>query len=271
LISAGAALAAVAVSLQIETLRVIAGFFDMHEYQTFVYLAVQKTGTTFIAAMLDRFSREKAIRSDSHIPMGADYDPKKFYFISVRDPLDAYLSLYSYGSEARGKMRNKLEAQGINDLYDGTMGGFNEWLMYVMKPKNAEALDRSYAKMGDGAIAKLVGYQSWRYLRLALPNPIGTLAKCESEDEIRALYKEKRLPTYIVRYEHFIPDLVALVRGPLSHAITDIDAAVDFIENTLPINTSERVDALEDGVTLNRRLSRRLAEREWFLSEQFGY
>ena len=237
----------------------------------FVYLAVQKTGTTFIAAMLERFSKEKAIREDSHIPMGADYDPKKFYFISVRDPLDAYLSLYSYGSEARGKMRNKFEDQGIDALYDGTMGGFNEWLGYVLKPKHAEALDRGYAKMGDGGIAKLVGYQSWRYLRLALPNPMQTLAKCESEDEIRAVYKQKKLPAYIVRYENFIPDLVALVRGPLSHAITDVDAAVAFIENTRPLNTSERVDAYEDEVSLNRRLSRKLAEREWFLSEEFGY
>src|SRR4029077_6630713 len=100
----------------------------MHEFQSFVYLAPQKTGTTFISAMLDQFCKEEQVRHRSHEPMEADCDRSKFYFISVRDPLDAYLSLYSYGSGAQGSMRNKFEDEELGDLYDGTQSGFNELL-----------------------------------------------------------------------------------------------------------------------------------------------
>jgi len=243
----------------------------MHEFQSFVYLAPQKTGTTFISAMLKRFSREKEIRYESHHPMGANYDPKKFYFISVRDPLDSYLSLYSFGSERRGKMHKKLAIEGVNDLYDGTMRGFNKWLNYSLKPDNAEIIDKVFFGMGGGAISELIGLQSFRYLRVAIPDPGHTLAKCRSKDEIRALYKEKKLPAFFVRYETFVEDLTRLVRGPLAHAMTDVEGAVKFINETQPINSSERVDYYQDEVKLKRGATRKLMEREWFLHEEFGY
>jgi hypothetical protein len=244
----------------------------MHEFQTFVYLGVQKTGTTFISAMLDQFSKEPQVRRDIHRPMEPDYDDSKFYFITVRDPIDAYLSLYSYGSEELGNMRNKLERKGADtDFYDGTMDGFKKWLAFVLKPKNAEIMDRLYARLADGEIAKLIGLQSYRYLRLAVPDPVTTLGACRTEDDIRAVYKAKKLPRYIVRYEHFVPDLIALVRGPLAYAIKDVDAAVKFIETAPPINTSNRVDSFEEEIKLGRRLTRQYLEREWFLHEEFGY
>ena len=243
----------------------------MHEFQSFVYLAPQKTGTTFISTMLDQFCKEEQVRHRSHVPMGADYDRGKFYFISVRDPLDAYLSLYSYGSGAQGRVRNKFEDEGLGELYDGTLSGFNEWLTYVLKKRKAAALDRGYAKQGDGALAGLIGLQSYRYLRVALPAPDRTLAACKTEDDIRQVYREKKLPTYFVRYERFTADLVALLRGPLSHAISDVEAAVNFVETAPRINASERVDAFHDEIKLGKKLKRKLAEREWFLHEEFGY
>jgi hypothetical protein len=245
--------------------------FGMHEFETFVYLGVQKTGTTFISDFLIRFSKEKELTRKAHQPVGADVDRGKFYFISVRDPLDAYLSLYSYGSEAKGRAHNNFVRDGIENLYDGTMDGFSEWLGYVLKPRNAEQLEKPYAYMGNGRTSEIVGFQSWRYLRLALANPPTTLAACRNEDDIRALYKAEKLPHYIVRYENFIPDLIALVRGPLSHAFDDVEAAVKFLETAKPLNTSDRVDRYESEIVLNRRLARKLLEREWFLHEEFGY
>ena len=37
--------------------------FRMHEFPSFVYLGMQKTGTTFISDFLQRFSKEKEIMS----------------------------------------------------------------------------------------------------------------------------------------------------------------------------------------------------------------
>jgi hypothetical protein len=244
----------------------------MHEFQSFVYLGMQKTGTTFVSDFLKRFSKENEIGHEAHKPVGSDCDLNKFFFISVRDPLDAYLSLYSYGSEAKGRMRNNFVRDGIEqNFYDGTMDGFREWLDYVLRPKNAAQLDKPYAHMGEGETAKILGFQSWRYLRLALPTPPSTLAKCRSEDEVRALYKAQKLPRAIIRYETFIPDLVALVRGPLAYAIGDVDAAVEFLETARPLNASDRIDRYATEITLEKRLARKLLKREWFLHEEFGY
>jgi len=243
----------------------------MHEFETFVYLGVQKTGTTFISAFLKKFSKERELVSKAHQPMGADHDPRKFYFISVRDPLDAYLSLYSYGSEAKGRMRNNFVRDGIESFYDGTMDGFTDWLGYVLRPRHAEQLDKPFAYMGEGVTCKLIGFQSWRYLRLAIAQPPVALGACTSEDEIRALYKEKKLPRYVIRYERFIEDLVALVRGPLAYAITDVEAAVEYIQTAKPLNTSDRIDRYHSEVVLGRRLEQKLLDREWFLHEEFGY
>ena len=243
----------------------------MHEFETFVYLGVQKTGTTFISALLEKFSREKELVHNTHQPMGAGYDPNKFYFISVRDPLDAYLSLYSYGSEAKGRMHNNFARDGIQSFYDGTMEGFSEWLNYVLRPRHAAQLDKPFANMGEGKTCELIGFQSWRYLRLAIAQPPSTLGACTSEDEIRMLYKEKKLPRFVVRYEKFVEDLTTLVRGPLAYAMTDVDAAVEYIRTAQPLNASDRVDRYHSEIALGRRLSRRLLEREWFLHEEFGY
>ena len=65
----------------------------MHEFETFVYLDTQKTGSSFISYVLRRHSSEKEVLHSKHQPVGERYDPNKFYFISVRDPFDQYISL----------------------------------------------------------------------------------------------------------------------------------------------------------------------------------
>jgi hypothetical protein len=140
-----------------------------------------------------------------------------------------------------------------------------------LRPRHAAQVDKPFANMGEGVTSRLIGFQSWRYLRLAIAQPPSTLGTCTSEDEIRALYKEKKLPRYVVRYEKFVEDLVALVRGPLAYAITDVDAAVEYIQTAQPLNASDRVDRYHSEIVLSRRVARKLLEREWFLHEEFGY
>jgi hypothetical protein len=242
----------------------------MHEFQTFAYLPVQKTGTTFISRFLERFSNEELVRLESHQPMDANCDRTKFYFISVRHPLDAYISLYSYGTRKRGKMGRKLIKLGLRGLYDGTASGFNKWLSYVLQPENASVLDSHFAKSGGGRVAELIGLQSYRFLRLAMAGGEQLLMECNSKEDIRAVYTTNKLAQFTIRHETFTRDLCGLVRGPLSYAITDIEQAVNFIENTPPINSSRRVDRDQE-IALEDAVKREFAEREWFLREEFGY
>ncbi len=243
----------------------------MHEFETFVYLDMEKTGSSFISMLLRKFCAEQEIRFLHHNPMEADCDRAKFYFISVRDPLDAYLSLYSFGCQRQGKVRTQLRLRGLDDLYDRTTEGFHAWLSFVLNPTNADALGGRYAAIGGGALAALMGLQSYRYLKLAIPGAETVLARCATPDDVRAAHAANRLPTYTIRHESFTADLAELLRGKLAYAMADADGALRFVESARKINASRRVDAGEGDFALGDVLQARLWQREWFLRELFAY
>ncbi len=242
----------------------------MYEFPNFVYLDVEKSGTTFIFQVLSKFSSEEGILRDHHEPMPLDCDRSKFYFISVRDPLDSYISLYSFGCGARGKMRMRFKRRDLLHFYDGTTDGFNKWLKFTLKKKNRDVVDGGYADAGSN-IPELMGPQSYRYLRLAVPGSRGRIDECKTKDDVRALYEKEKLPAFVIRYENFVPDLSALLRGPLCKWVTDVDAAVEFVNTAPPRNSSDRVDRNNEDFAVWPRLLDKLREREWLLFELFGY
>ena len=240
----------------------------MHEFETFVYLDMEKTGSTFISRLLNKFVPEPLVRQKHHEPMGKDFDPKKFYFISVRNPLDSYLSLYSFGCQQQGKVYARLRNNGHEDFYDGTDESFGQWLTFVMKPLHAKMMTDQYHQVG---LADLLGLQSWRYLRLAVPDAEAKFKGCKTEDDIRRVYGENKLPSFTVRHESFVDDLCKLIEGPLGYAIGDVKGALEYARATKPVNASARVDKEADAFRIRRRHERRLREREWLMAELFGY
>ncbi len=243
----------------------------MQEYESFVYLDVQKTGSSFISSLLQRFSREKRLRSAQHEPLAADYDPAKFHFISVRDPIESYLSLYSFGCGSKGKVRAIFRRLGRDDLYDGSAEGFAAWLNFVLKPANAQALRDGFDTVGEGRLAALIGPQSYRYLRLAVPDSQSLLAGCADVEALRAVHDARKVAAFVVRHERFADDLTALLSGPLRHAIADLDAALAHVRSAKPVNASRRVDAGKAGFAIPQPLLRKMRRREWLLCEAFGY
>ncbi|HTT97982.1 MAG TPA: hypothetical protein VMF58_08020 [Rhizomicrobium sp.] len=240
----------------------------MYEFPSFVYLDMEKTGSSFIFVFLGECANEEAIRRKHHMPMEEDCDRSKFYFISVRDPLDAYISLYSFGCQSRGKVFARLSRRGMDKHYDGTTKGFNRWLKHALRTENTHLVsgDQVSESMGE-----LLGPQSYRYLRLAVPGAREKLEACTTREEVFALYEKEKLPSFIVRHESFVKDLAELVRGPLRNWVKDVDAAVKYVETEKPRNSSDRVDQDNEDFTINPRLLKRLREREWFLHEIFGY
>lgn len=241
----------------------------MNAFESFVYLDVEKTGSSFISRLLGLYCRERCVGFEQHAAMGADCDRSKFYFISVRDPLDAYLSLYSYGCGGKGRLRSRLTRDGMDDFYDATPRGFARWLAYVLQPENASALREGYGA-AEGGFARLLGFQSFRYFRLAVPDAAALIARCDDVDALRRQHAAHALPGAVIRYERFVEDLCALISGPLSHAIGDVEGALAYARSAKPVNASQRVDAGRD-FAIPERLRRRLARREWLLGELFGY
>jgi Sulfotransferase family len=243
----------------------------MHEFETFVFLDVQKTGSTFVSHLLTEFCTEEVMKYKKHKRVEERYDPKKFYFITVRNPLDQYISLYSHGCAGMGGLSRRLRKRGHGDLYDSTWSGFRKWLKFVLKPEVSDMLDDEYGDDANQHVRDLIGFQTYRYLELALRTPIETLAACKTQDDVRAAHKETNIANFVVHHETFADDLVELFTTKLRHAIRDIDGAIKHIREAPKLNTSDRIDAFEPDPTLGNKIQAQLDEREWLLHELFEY
>lgn len=244
----------------------------MLEYESFAYLDVQKTGSTFITAFLDKFSAEHEVRRLQHAAMPADYDRAKFYFISARDPLDQYISLYSYGCEGRGSFFFKMKHRGHDGLYDGTWRGFCYWLDFVLRPENANLLgEQGYGTAASANLTRLIGYQTYRVLNLAIPDVHQALKDCRTRADVREVYKTANIATFTIRFQNLREDLAKLVTTRLRGSIMNLEQALEFIHTQEPMNTSERIDWYGAGRELRGKLLRLLHKREKLLYAEFGF
>ena len=241
----------------------------MLEFESFVYLDVHKTGSSFIVSILKAHSKEKEIRLIRHEGVGAFYDSSKFHFISLRNPLDQYISLYSFGCDKNGLFRQRLNKLGHGNLYSGTWNGFRSWLAFVLHPANARLLNEEYASMGS--ISDIIGYQSYRVLGLALRHRRKALTACKTRDDVIAAYRTESIVDHIVRAESLRTDLADLLCTKLKDSILDLDAALKHIQTESSRNRSLRIDRFLRDPKLGNRLTALLHEREWPFYELFGY
>jgi len=242
----------------------------MQEFETFTYLDVPKTGSTFICDMLKTYSSEKEVKRERHC--GVDTRHKeRFYFISVRNPLDQYISLFSYGCQGYGGMVRRFANRGFDHLYDNSWDAFKYWLEFVLDPENANMLDRDCEQLEP--LGCLVGYQSLCVLLLSFAKAKKKLSKRakSNKEEIRTLFANKNISRFTIRYEHLVADLIELVSGRIPNSISNVEGAVRHIRAGKPSNASDRIDRYYVDIALSGKLRNVLMDREWLLYENFGY
>jgi hypothetical protein len=119
-------------------------------------------------------------------------------------------------------------------------------------------------------VADWIGYQSYRAIRLAVPNFSAESKNCYSRKEIKWLYEGLNVVKYVIRYEHLHEDLCFLLANRLSYCMR-VPEAVAYIRNTSPINSSQRVDRDMDNPELRAGVRKLLNQREWLLRKVMGY
>ncbi len=70
----------------------------MKEYDNIAYLDLQKTGSTVIQNVLRNVLAEKYLWRKPHSTLAEKLNRSKVYFISVREPLSLYISLFNFGA-----------------------------------------------------------------------------------------------------------------------------------------------------------------------------
>jgi hypothetical protein len=72
----------------------------MLEFTDFIYLDLEKTGCTFLREALAACCTDKPVRDAKHAPLEAL--PAKPRIMTIRNPLNYFLSLWKYGLDGRG-------------------------------------------------------------------------------------------------------------------------------------------------------------------------
>ncbi|MHA3980415.1 hypothetical protein ACW9UR_22315 [Halovulum sp. GXIMD14794] len=236
----------------------------MDDFGPVVYLDVQKTGSTLVSEFLAAQLALPRKRFEKHGRVAEAPAPDVFHFITVREPLSQYLSLYQYGCSWRGWLFWRLLRAGRFRLYSGTPEGFERWLRFVMDPANAALLREGYAK----AHPELIGFQSFRFLALSFARPMRVLRRQTDLAGLNAAYDRQRLHSAVLKTETLAEDLTALARGPLAPHLRDPEGAIDWLARGRRVNASKS-RGIDASAALSAETRSWLFEREAFLYDRF--
>ncbi|GAB4086451.1 hypothetical protein GCM10028784_30810 [Myceligenerans cantabricum] len=242
----------------------------MQAYESFAYLDVQKTGSSFLTRLFERQVAERRTRYRMHGPLEWFPPRGRIHVISVRDPVEAYTSLYAFGCMGRGAMYGSITRSGNGALYTGQPAGFGRWLEFVLAAAGARYLDpRSYRWSGAHRCA---GIMSYRVARLAVPNPVLRFRRARTPDEFLAVYDRYSVVDESLRLEHLREDLEAFVRKYEDRIRwrRPVDKVIAALWREGPRNMSAGMDRAELRQAGEEHRAEILA-REPLLARRFGY
>lgn len=213
----------------------------MDDFGRFCYLDVQKTGSTFVTAVLTAGCRLPLLKSEKHRAIreasGKANGPgvfrdDTFYFNSIRNPKSYYVSLYNYGCDGRGGLFSRIAASGHAGLYGGSERDFHRWLDFMLDENKAGLFDKEYESVcGSG-----IGLVTFRFLRLSMAEPQKYLAQAKSYPEIERIFGARNIAHSTMRNETLVADLRQIIFAQLPEFF-DLDAAESAL-NSGWINSS---------------------------------
>jgi len=213
----------------------------MHDFGEIIYLDLHKTGSSYISEFLKTCCLLTEKKFHKHDWIRENYDSNKFYFISIRHPFSLYSSLYRFGLDGKGDVRNRLRASNNLSAYSS----FNSFADFLLDERNANLLGYGYNQF----YAQHIGFMSFRFLKLSLQFPHKKIDYAlKTKGNIEDLHN-----LLITDLEIKNEDL----NGGLRELATEIhpyyfrqDAVIDFLSRTPKINASnttvEKHDVMSD-------------------------
>lgn len=237
----------------------------MIEFEDFVYMDVEKTGSTTVRVFFKQFAGSKLVADGKHRPIKIK-QPDKTYIISCRNPYSQYKSLYKYGAMGRGSIRDHFELANRGALYDPRGEGFLEWLAILLDYGQSKKILR---KKDFHPCMQCVGLQTLRFLRLDIPNFNSKFRDVRCKNDVEQLYKSEHLHDIILRTETLTQDLMDMTDISERNLIADPAAAKEYLKSAKPRTVSGKTDV--DEITLPPELHDLILRREWLFFEILGY
>jgi len=259
-----------------------------------IYLQLQKTASTHIALLLD--SRLPGKQVGKHGPLTRD-PGGRMVVGSVRNPWNWYVSLWAFGCQQRGAIRNRLVASfpanlthilRRNSIHPG------RWLQSVRQlrlqaHKNAALWQSLYASSDDPELFRewlrnmftgkgkslqpgeypflpmnrIAGLMTFRFLRLFIDDGVwrNRASDIKTLADIRALFEQHCIVDEFIRTESIERDIARLLTG------LGVDVNEEDLQ-TAKANTSRRRDV---NYYYDAESIELVREQEQFIIGHFGY
>ena len=253
----------------------------MIEYKNFIYLDVYKTGSSHVVDLLKKIVPEEPVRMKRHSSLTnlrpLTWTGGKLVFSTVRNPWDWYVSLWAYGCAKKGavyqNIADTLSRAETAALYnpEDPKASFRLWTEAVCDP---DFLNRTIQQdLPDSGMARIVGFYTYRFMRVTTPFPSFLLKKWNIGSVDAAIRYQRKWAFYSVmlRNETLNDDLIAFIRQHRERCGFVENAEQIVLEKAeKPKNRSKRAfDTYQD--YYDPDLVDLVARRERFFLELFNY
>lgn len=236
--------------------------------KNFIYIQLQKTACTHIAYLMSRIFDGEQV--GKHNSATSEQINSSYYFISsIRNPWDWYLSLWTFGVQGGGGLKNRLERTGNkawHDVYSNSSDVelFRTWLKMINEPDNFCYLGEGYC---DSMLQHICGFMTYRYLYLCVKD-VESLKNQEvnlSFLDVSSFEKENCYIDFFIRQEELEKSFLMVMQKIDKLSLEQKKIILGAKKN----NISHRVFPLEvyydhDSVAI-------VAEKEKLIIEKFGY
>lgn len=181
----------------------------MHDLEKIVYLDMQKTGSTRTVDFLNKCSTLQLQFFSAHFALTQEYSrPDAFFFTTVRNPFDLYVSSFRFGCDGPDSIRLWMEAHGVTWLYEPTNEAFNAWVEFISDPQHARAIGEGFELVSKFG----VGIMSYRHLVYSIRHPSHRMLNIRSRAEFDETYEQENQMHQVIRSEELDDELQKLAR-----------------------------------------------------------
>jgi len=230
----------------------------MHDFGKLAYLDVHKTGSTYVSNFLNNCCTLQQVRYLKHDWIRGDYRQDCFYFITVRNPVDMWSSLYRYGLDGKGDVFNRLHKAELLSAYYN----FNNFMSFCLDEENANLLGFNYSR----EISNFIGFMSFRFLKLSLQYPMKQIQKCIHERINLHTLESNFITNFEIKNERLSEGLSKLSLE-IYPQYFDADKVKRYVGLNLKINESRKSKSQLEA--LNNKILEKVYSKEWLLMSRY--
>jgi hypothetical protein len=252
----------------------------MIEYETFIYLDVNRTGSGQVIDVMEKVCEERMLQRRRHAPITSGRlmaNPRrKLVFATVRNPWDWYVSLWAWGVGGQSAVRRWLHAsmprKEVRRLYrPAEPSAFRRWLLAMHDPAFADRhMQERYPQSG---LSPFMGFYTYRFQRVTTTYPRVFLRRWRigGPEAVGPFHARRKAYAAVLRSETLTADLRRFVAANRDRCRfrPEAEALIDASDRERVHSSGRPLQGYRDYYDEETR--ELVASRDRFFLDEFGY